>query len=212
MNESISRPSPEHEPSADGGQPINPEIDREVEPRIYVASLTDYNHGVLHGAWIDADRDVEVIYDKTQAMLATSPTARRFGERAEEWAIHDHEGFGPLPIGEHDDLHLVARLARGMGDHGTAFGHWAGHVGKADADLMEFEEYYLGEWKSVEDYAEHVLDDLGYIADIEKAVPEYLRPYVKIDTAGFARDLELSGDVWSAEADGGGVHLFDARG
>jgi hypothetical protein len=28
-------------------------------PRIYVASLSDYNNGVLHGRWIDASSDPE---------------------------------------------------------------------------------------------------------------------------------------------------------
>ena len=28
---------------------------RPTPPRIYLASLTDYNAGVLHGKWVDAD-------------------------------------------------------------------------------------------------------------------------------------------------------------
>lgn len=30
-------------------------------PRIYVASLSDYNAGTLHGKWIDADQSAEDI-------------------------------------------------------------------------------------------------------------------------------------------------------
>ena len=212
MTESLPRSSPEHRPSADGAQPINPEVDRGAEPRIYVASLTDYNHGVLHGEWIGAHRDADALHDKTQAMLAKSPTARRHGERAEEWAIHDYEGFGQIRLSEYEDLAVVARLATGIVEQGPAFAAWVDHRGKYDEVVDEFDDHYFGEWKSVEDYAEHVLDDLGYLDEIEKVVPEHLRPYVTIDTSGFGRDLVLSGDIWAHENSEGKVWVFDGRG
>ncbi|ABD10193.1 hypothetical protein ThrDRAFT_00307 [Frankia casuarinae] len=61
-------------------------------PRVYVASLADYTNGELHGRWIAADHDVEDLEGAVARILATSP-ARRHGEAAEEWAIHDYEGF-----------------------------------------------------------------------------------------------------------------------
>ncbi len=57
-------------------------------PRIYIACLAAYNNGHLHGAWIDADQDADQIRDAIAAMLARSPV-----EDAEEYAIHDYEGF-----------------------------------------------------------------------------------------------------------------------
>lgn len=192
--------------------PHTPEDEPTVEPKIYVASLTDYNHGTLHGAWITADRDAAQIYDQTQAMLAASPTARRLGQPAEEWAIHDYQGFGALSIGEHDDFHLIAQLARGITDHGPAFAAWVSHHGKNEIDPAEFEDVYVGEWSSVRDYAEHILDDLGYLDEINKAVPDYLKPYVAIDTSAFSRDLILSGDIWAHENEHGKVWIFDGRG
>jgi len=54
------------------------------EYRIYVASLSDYNAGRLHGAWIDATQDADEIEAEVQEMLAASPEPI-----AEEWAIHD---------------------------------------------------------------------------------------------------------------------------
>ena len=61
----------------------------ETEPvRIYVACLAAYNNGVLHGRWIDAARGEDHIWEETRAMLAASPIPD-----AEEWAIHDYEGF-----------------------------------------------------------------------------------------------------------------------
>lgn len=45
-------------------------------PRIYVASLSDYNAGRLHGEWIDATQELDDIWAEIHAMLAKSPEAR----------------------------------------------------------------------------------------------------------------------------------------
>ena len=46
--------------------------------RIYVASLSDYNAGILHGTWIDFAQltDLDDLRAAIAAMLATSPTAK----------------------------------------------------------------------------------------------------------------------------------------
>ncbi|HXK39588.1 MAG TPA: antirestriction protein ArdA, partial [Candidatus Paceibacterota bacterium] len=51
-----------------------------VVPRIYVASLADYNAGRLQGRWIRADQPSDDIYREIQAMLAESEIPE-----AEEW-------------------------------------------------------------------------------------------------------------------------------
>lgn len=74
-------PHHEHEHEAE-------EVEREASfgqtPRIYVASLSDYNNGLLHGEWIDAGQEPDEIHEQVQAMLAESESPG-----AEEWAIHD---------------------------------------------------------------------------------------------------------------------------
>ena len=55
--------------------------------RIYVACLAAYNNGHLHGEWVEVT-DEASICEAVQAMLFRSPI-----EEAEEWAIHDYEGF-----------------------------------------------------------------------------------------------------------------------
>ena len=62
-------------------------------PKIYAASLSDYNAGVLHGAWIRADQDEDKIEEAITAMLERSSQPG-----AEEWAIHDYEGFGSIQL------------------------------------------------------------------------------------------------------------------
>jgi antirestriction protein len=60
-----------------------------TELRIYVACLAAYNNGHLHGQWIDATQDSDSLHEEVRKILAASPI-----KNAEEWAIHDNEGFG----------------------------------------------------------------------------------------------------------------------
>jgi len=64
-------------------------------PRIYVASLSDYNNGRLEGEWIDFDdyNDGEEIIDAIKDMLEELNEKYKDGEVREEWAVHDYEGF-----------------------------------------------------------------------------------------------------------------------
>lgn len=191
-----------------------PELEKRPghDTRIYVASLSDYNAGILHGEWLDPDRDPDVLLRATGEMLKRSPTARQGGQPAEEFAIHDYEGFGPLQLSESEDLGVVSRLARGIGDFGQPFAHWAAMHGKLDErEIGTFEDAYLGEWSSVKDYADHILDDLGYTEQIIDLVPQHLRPYITIDSSAFGRDLILGGDIHASETADGTVHLFDNR-
>jgi antirestriction protein len=163
-------------------------------PRIYVASLSDYNNGILHGRWVEAIDDTDAMHAEVAAMLQSSPTARRYGEVAEEWAIHDYEGFGELRLAEYDSLTHIAKIATGITRHGLAFTAWADHVNSDEELLDQFEERYQGEWESVVAYAEDLLDQLDAERVVSEA-PGWLQSYLSIDAAGFARDLELNGDI-----------------
>lgn len=190
------------------------EVEREAEqheqvlrnrPRIYVASLTDYNAGILHGDWLTADQDPDDLQTAIDEMLARSPTSG-----AEEFAVHDFEGFGTYGVAEYDSLDWLSRIARGIGEHGLAFAAWAQQCDNDEDQLARFEDAYLGEWESLTTYVEEMLDDLGYGEMLERAVPEWLQAYVSVDVEGFARDLELSGDVHAVQHDAG-VWVFDER-
>lgn len=176
-------------------------------PQIWIGSWSDYNAGVLHGAWVDAARDEADIEADIQAMLAASSTTLRTGEKAEEWGIFDYDEFGPLRLGEQEALSWVTKVARGIAEHGPAFAAYA-DVMQDEAALDNFSDDYLGHYDSVTAYVEQLVDDVGYDAMLDKAVPASLRPYVQIDIAALARDMQLGGDITSVEADGGGVWLF----
>lgn len=187
-------------------QPEHPgaEAQTRPSPAIYVASLADYNNGVLHGAWIEAARDPADIKADIDAMLAQS------GEpSAEEFAIFDYDQFGQCRIHEHDSVELVARIARGIAQHGNAFAAWAEVNEGAPERFDDFTEAYVGQYDSVQDYAEQLIDDLGYTDELAK-LPESLRRYLRFDTEAMAQDMEQGGDIYTVGSRDGGVWIFRA--
>jgi antirestriction protein len=183
------------------------EVRDQPSPRIYVASLSDYNAGLLHGEWVDAAQEPEALHAAITEMLARSPTLG-----AEEFAIHDYDGFGQLHLGEYESVDTVARIAAGIVEHGPAFAAWVSIVGTSDPEALDrFEDAYLGEWPSVEAYAEE-LCDMGDFDRLLELVIEVLQPYVNVDFAAFARDMELGGYITVVRwPDGSGVWIFDGR-
>jgi len=179
--------------------------EQEVMPKIYVASLSDYNDGRLFGRWLNADQTADELYEAVKSMLDASPMPN-----AEEWGIFDYEGFGPLRIDEYEDFRTVSMLANGITEHGEAFAHWVDLTSERDENAVtNFQSSYLGCFESLGAYAESLLEDLGYLDMIQPPLPEFLQPYVSIDIESLARDLELSGDVMTAEGSEG-VYVFNS--
>jgi antirestriction protein len=183
---------------------LHPEHKPRVQPRIYVASLSDYNAGRLHGIWLDADVDEETLHEGVRTMLAASTEPY-----AEEYAIHDYESFGPLHINEFESLESVSRLGRGIAENGMAFAHWASLVGPGNSDALEhFEDAYMGHYASLAEYGESTAEAFGLREQLDEAIPELLAGYVRIDFEGFGRDMELSSDITTSPGDGG-IYIFD---
>lgn len=166
-------------------------------PRIYVASLSDYNAGNLLGTWIDLPADPDDVQAQIAAMLAQS----KF-EPAEEWAIHDHDGFEDITIGEYTPIPDVCRIADLLEEHGDAFVCAMGNFRDVDEAEKACRNSYQGAFDSLEDYARQYLDDTGQLQN----VPGDLLAY--FDFQAFAeRELEIGGMIWSRER-GGSVHVF----
>ena len=176
-------------------------------PRIYVASLSDYNAGILHGVWLQADQDPDGLHEQINEMLAASPTTHV----AEEYAVHDYENFGTVRLDENEPIDTTAALARGITAHGPVFAYWWAMDPPNDTDDTEleaaFEEHYLGDYETVEDYGRQLLDDLGFDPDELPGVPEGLRPYVRIDVEAWVRDMQYGGELRTAPSQRG-VHVF----
>jgi antirestriction protein len=163
--------------------------------RIYVACLAAYNNGRLHGAWIDVGTDEWAIWDGIQAMLKASPIAG-----AEEWAIHDYEGFEGIRIGENIGIDTLVQIAAFLAEHGTVgaevLTYYGGDLDEARAAM---EDRHLGRFTSLADYVQEVTEETMII-------PQALKYY--IDWQAMARDAEINGDVFVIETAHDEVHVF----
>jgi len=163
-----------------------------TEPRIYVTSLTDYNGGILHGEWIDMTEDIDEVWAQVEAMLESSPYANRYGEKAEEWAIHDYEGFGEIKIGESEQFSILCVIAGLIKSHGQAFATWYNDCDGSgiDLDCMEeaFREQYSGSFTSPADFAQEWADQSGFVDQIKGTVLENY-----IDWESYAHELDTAG-------------------
>lgn len=186
-------------------QPEN-EKSEQPRPRIWLGVLAAYNAGQLEGEWLDATADEEDLRQAAERIVAASHVPG-----AEEWAILDHEGFGGLRLDEHEDLALVARIGRGLVQHGPAFAAWAEWCDNDPELLEQFSEAYLGRFEDRAAFAQGLLDDLGLTRALATGVADWLQGYVTWDLAGIANELEISGDIYFTDAEGGGVWAFDAR-
>lgn len=153
-----------------------------VEPRAYVASLTDYNNGIHHGAWVDLIHGAEHVHEAIEAMLEASPMAREPGYEAEEWAVHDLEGLGSIT--EHD-IDELCEMAEGVDQYGEAYLLFVENYG--NSLISEFQDSYMGEYSSEFDYAYDLVDTMGTLDGVEDFVARYF------DYEAFARDLFLDG-------------------
>ena len=164
-------------------------------PRIYVACVAAYNNGYLHGAWIDAAQEPWAIYDEVKAMLAASPITG-----AEEWAIHDYEGFGGARIEEYAIFDHVSELAAFIAEHGALGVALLDHCnGELDDAREAIEDRHLGSYASLADYVQEVTED-------STAIPHALRYY--IDWRAMARDAEINGDLFTVQTAWDAVHVF----
>lgn len=162
---------------------------------IYVACLAAYNNGKLHGAWIDATQELDDIQDQINQMLADSPEPD-----AEEYAIHDYEGFGGYGLSEYEGIQSVHEIACFIDEYPELAGELLSHFGGSLDDASKaMEENYSGCYKSLADYAEELTEDTSQI-------PENLAYYIDYERMG--RDMELSGDIYTIETAYDEVHVF----
>lgn len=189
-------------------QEPNHEEQHHPHPHIWIASLADYVNGRLHGDWIDAAQSHEQLEAAAQAILASSPEPS-----AEEWAIHDYDGFGPLRLDEYESLETVSVIARGIAQHGPAFAVWIDHLQHNGDEILEelideFTAHYLGHYDSPAAWAEELCDDFGYSILANDSLPAIIANHISIDYDALANDLEIDGEIATLKADGGGVWVF----
>lgn len=161
--------------------------------RIDAACLAAYNNGILHGAWIDAERGADAIWDDIKAMLRASPISG-----AEEHAIHDYEGFEGARIEEYEGIAEVAEKAAFIAEHGKPGAGLLDHYGELAQAREAMSDHYHGVFTSLADFAEELTEQTG-------EVPERLAPYIDYQRMG--RDLEIS-DVVTIETGFEEIRVF----
>lgn len=191
-------------------------------PRAWVGCLACYNAGHLVGEWIDATEadtacDIDYALRRDRAHPATPDLAEsmtrirraHLAEGHEEWWVFDHEGFAGLLSGECSpaEAQRSARLFDAIGADGhpvEAVAAWAEHTGPVeewDRPTREsFEDAYAGEWRSEQEYAEQLAEDVGAVTG------EEAWPLSCIDWSRAARDLFID-DVYAVRSPGG-IYVF----
>jgi antirestriction protein len=165
------------------------------EIRIYVADLAAYNNGRLHGVWIDATQDPDDIQEQINTMLADSPE-----QDAEEYAIHDYEGFDGYGLGEYEGIETAHEIACFIDENPELGGELLNNFGGDLEDARKvIEDNYCGCYKSLADYAEELTEGTTQI-------PESLAYYIDYERMG--RDMELGGEVYTIETGCEEIHIF----
>lgn len=131
-------------------------------------------------------------------MLARSPI-----ENAEEYAIHDYEGFEGVTVREYASIENVARMGAFIAEHGAlGAGLLEQFVGDIDQAETALQDCYHGPFASFADFMEEVTIE-------SVTIPEALRYY--IDWEAMARDAEMGGEFFTIETARDEVHVFSNR-
>lgn len=174
-------------------------IERDTDaPALWVGCLAAYNAGKLHGEWMQASSDTAEMFAAIAEILKASPEPH-----AEEWDIMDTDNM-PAEAGrtlESAAAYVAALDALSRADAAEIVAAWIDWRGTDDLNAAHIEAAYLGQFGSVQEYAEGYADDCGML----DGLPEHLRPYFNF--AAFARDLEINGDVYHGK-DG---HTFNGH-
>lgn len=131
-------------------------------PSIYVACLSAYVNGKLHGSWIDCNQDAEAIWEEINEMLRNSPEPD-----AEEWAIHDYENWQGIPISETESIERLVQLAELLQEHGKAFAVYCNYCGSDDASAEDFSDHYIGQYESEKDFVYQLWEESGLVKQLE---------------------------------------------
>lgn len=148
-------------------------------PEIYVELLSDGFHNRPYGVWIDATQDPQDIRDEISFMIANSSQPD-----AEEYEITDYYEFHGLSLTPFT-IEQISQIAQGIDLHGEAFAAWIGHVDQ-DFEEMRFEDYYIGTWKTIHEYARETLDEYAIKPDENP-----FSGYLVYNYDQFARDSEI---------------------
>ena len=162
--------------------------------RVYVGTYAKYNAGSIAGKWLDLED-----YADHDAFIEACHELHK-DEEDPELMFQDYEGFPASYYGESSIKPELWDWLELDDDDKVILSLYADNIGE-DATIEDAREAFAGTARSLEDWAEQFADDTGLL----EKVPENLRYY--FDWEKYARDLEIGGDIWTAEHDGD-VYVF----
>lgn len=182
------------------------------ECRVWVGNLAAYNAGRLVGDWVDATDE-----DAVRELFAK---VTRGGEV--EHYIGDVDGpkFFRDTVGEYGGEDVIigaAELLAAVDGNAESFAAWLDMLDtyeqrdavKDPAGTVErFEDEFRGTWDSIGEYAEELATDCAGSREDADRLRGGEWPYSCIDWERAGRELVMGGDVWTADAGGGSVHVF----
>lgn len=162
--------------------------------RVYVGTYAKYNSGSIAGEWLDLSdfADKDDFLEKCAEIHSD--------ESDPEFMFQDHEGIPAGMIGEshisesaftwagldEDEQNLISAYSECFGEHYTDWDD-------IDSALSKAQDKLASQGQSLEDYAYDLMNET-------MDIPDNLKNY--IDYSAFARDLEMGGDLSTAEFNG----------
>jgi len=165
------------------------------EARIYIACLSSYNNGILHGEWVTPESDKQLLQDQIDNVIKNSPI-----ENAEEWVIHDYDNFPNL--GEYPSLEAIVKVQEAIEEHGVHLVNAFFEVGSLD-DIDNIQDRFYGEYESFKIFTYEFAHDTIPELDRGTTLSRYF------DYEAFERDLSFDFD--EAMGENGSSYIFCNR-
>ena len=174
-----------------------------ASPRVYV---TTDSTGLAasdepDGAWLDAAVEAD---DLEHAAL---PFLRHGDDGRLSYRITGTSGFAGYTIEPGTPLDTVARVARGIAEHGRAFVAYLDTWGSDQEAVDAFSRYFVGSYPSIAAWAETEVEAYGWWDVLNEHVPPPLLACLRIDFERLGRELSYDAHVVEDEA-AGQVHVF----
>lgn len=131
------------------------------ESRIYVGTYGQYNNGSLHGKWFD----LSDYSDKEEFEDAITEFHR--GVKNAEFMFQDWENIPSNLISESWVSERVWDILDEVSD--TELPSYTVFVENFDGDYQDYQDAFLGEYNSIEDFIWEYLDEMGTINAVESA-------------------------------------------
>lgn len=164
-------------------------VKTDTTPRAWVGCLGCYNSGSLNGEWLEGSAAADLVAAGLAQDITvgdyTAPRCLSCG--ADEFWVFDHENYLGLISGECSpvDAERYAATVEEIEREGIDLGAAAAFIAdRHEWDLDAFQDSYVGQYESLEEYAQELAGEL-YGKELEGAA----WPFTCIDWEWAAREL-----------------------